>query len=54
MATEPIDLVIAGIKRQRPAWRAITVKVASRSKHGDFVILLDGEGRRQFIGRTTR
>jgi uncharacterized protein YhfF len=54
MATELADLVVAGIKR---ATASLARDYGDRRepipKPGDFVIMLDGEGRPRFIWRTT-
>ena len=54
MATELADLVIAGIKR---ATASLTRDYGEGRepipKRGDFVMILDGEGRPRFIWRTT-
>ena len=54
MATELADLVIAGIKRATAS--LVQDYGAGREpipKPGDFVMMLDGEGRPRFIWRTT-
>jgi uncharacterized protein YhfF len=54
MATELADLVVAGTKR---ATASLARDYGDRRepipKPGDFVIMLDGEGRPRFIWRTT-
>jgi uncharacterized protein YhfF len=54
MATELADLVIAGIKRATASLaRDYGDGREPMPKPGDFVIMLDGEGRPRFIWRTT-
>lgn len=54
MATELADLVIAGIKRATASLaRDYGEGRESTPKRGDFVMMLDGEGRPRFIWRTT-
>jgi uncharacterized protein YhfF len=54
MATELADLVIAGIKRATASLvRDYGGGREPMPKPGDFVMMLDGEGRPRFIWRTT-
>jgi len=54
MATELADLVIAGIKRATASLaRDFGDGREAMPKPGDFVMMLDGEGRLRFIWRTT-
>jgi len=55
MATELADLVIAGIKRATASLvRDYGGGREPMPKPGDFVMMLDGEGRPRFIWRTHR
>jgi uncharacterized protein YhfF len=54
MATELADLVIAGIKRATASLaRDYGEGREPIPRPGDFVLMLDGEGRPRFIWRTT-
>src|SRR5215472_15413204 len=54
MATELADLVVAGIKRATASLaRDYGEGREPTPKPGDFVMMLDGEGRPRFIWRTT-
>jgi uncharacterized protein YhfF len=54
MATELADLVVAGIKRATASLaRDYGEDREPTPKPGDFVLMLDGEGRPRFIWRTT-
>jgi uncharacterized protein YhfF len=52
MVTELADLAIAGVKRATEVGTRLWAGARAMPKPGDFVMMLDGEGRPRFIWRT--